>query len=72
MIYRIHVNQHIIRRNKKLGTQDPPITVKTYKENKKGSEVIIHGPSRVVYKPGKPLSCGATVWIETKAEVEVQ
>jgi len=24
-----------------------------------------------VYSPDKPLSCGAKVWIETEAEVEI-
>ena len=27
--------------------------------------------ARVVYRPEKPLSCGAKVWIETANEVEV-
>ena len=29
---RIHINQHVIRANAKNGTNDPAITVKTYKE----------------------------------------
>jgi hypothetical protein len=33
--------------------------------------VRIKGPSRVVYSPDKPLSCGAHVWIETESEVEI-
>jgi len=33
--------------------------------------VLIHGPSRVVYSPDKPLSCGAKVWVETESLVEV-
>jgi hypothetical protein len=27
--------------------------------------VNIDGPCQIVYSPEKPLSCGATVWIET-------
>jgi hypothetical protein len=27
--------------------------------------------ARVVYSPDKPLSCGARVWIETEADVEI-
>jgi hypothetical protein len=69
MLRRIHVNQHAIRRNRKHGTADPPITVKTYKDNTKCFAVEILGPSRVVYSPDKPLSCGARVWIETDADV---
>lgn len=67
MITRIHVNQHVIKANRKNGTDDPPLTVKTYKSNTKARSVEIDGPCRVVYSPDKPLSCGATVWIETSA-----
>lgn len=68
---RIHVNQHNIRRNRKEGTNDPVITCKTYKSNEYGHEVDIQGPSRVVYSPDKPLSCGAVLWIETSSDVVV-
>ena len=68
---RIHINQHIIRKNNKEGTNDPVITVKTYKFNNYGSEVELLGPSKVIYSPNKPLSCGAKVWIETDAPVNV-
>ena len=68
MIKRIHVDQHAIRRNTK-GANDPPISVKTYKANHKGFDVRIDGPSRLVYSPDKPLSCGARLWIETEADV---
>jgi hypothetical protein len=68
---RIHVNQHKIRANKKHGTNDPVITVKTSKSNTYGHEVKINGSSKVIYSPNKPLSCGAKVWIETEAEVVV-
>lgn len=69
MIKRIHVNQHIIKANRKSEVKQPPLTVKTYKENLKAFEVVIEGPSRVVYSPDRPLSCGATLWIETSSEV---
>lgn len=70
MITRIHVNQHHIKSNAK-GEDLPVLTVKTYKENLKCNEVVVRGPSRVVYSPDKPLSCGAKVWIETESLVEV-
>jgi hypothetical protein len=47
------------------------LTVKTYKSNTYANEVNIKGESKVVYSPQKPLSCGAYVWIETHAEVEI-
>jgi hypothetical protein len=69
VLKRIHVNQHVIRRNAKTGSQEPPLTVKTYRDNTLCHSVDILGPSRVVYSPEKPLSCGAKVWIETNAEI---
>jgi len=68
-ITRIHVNQHVIKRNAKEGTREPVLTVKTSKSNRYAHEVVINGASRVVYSPDKPLSCGAKVWIETDGEV---
>jgi hypothetical protein len=67
----IHVNQHVIKTNRKNNADDPVLTVKTYKSNTYAKEVNIKGDSKVVYSPDKPLSCGAHVWIETQAEVEV-
>jgi hypothetical protein len=67
----IHVNQHVIRKNLKNGTQEPVLTIKNYKSNTYAKDVVINGPSRVVYSPDKPLSCGARVWIETESHVEV-
>ena len=72
MIKRIHINQHKIKANKKYNLNDPVITVKTSKSNTYGHEVDIKGPSKVVYNPDKPLSCGAKVWIETTAEVVIK
>lgn len=67
----IHVNQFMIRRNKKTGENNPVITVKNYKENKYAHEVVIKGDCKIIYKPESPLSCGAHVWIETESEVEI-
>jgi len=72
MIKRIHVNQHRIKANKKHNLNDPVITVKTSKSNTYGHEVVINGPSKVIYSPDKPLSCGARVWIETESEVKIK
>lgn len=72
----IHVNQHNIKANQKRDAGLPVITVKDYKRNRKGNEAILHDANgnevaRVVYRPDKPLSCGAKVWIETKNKVTV-
>jgi len=66
---RIHVNQHVVRANNKTGATDPPLTIKQGRKNTPAHEVEIHGPSTVVYRPDKPLSCGARVWVETESEI---
>jgi hypothetical protein len=65
----IHVNQHVIKKNVREGTNDPVLTA--YKSNTYAHEVRVKGESRLVYSADKPLSCGARVWLETEAEVEV-
>jgi hypothetical protein len=72
----IHVNQSVVRANKKNGSQNPVITCKTYKENKYAKEVEIldvegRVVAKVIYSPNKPLSCGAKVWIETENKVNI-
>ena len=69
---RIHVNMHKVRANKKHGTNEPVLTIKEGKSNTYCHEVDILGPSKLVYRPDKPLSCGARVWIETDAELEIK
>lgn len=67
---KIHINSNTIKSNAKHGTNNPPITIrKGQKVETYAHEVIINGPSRVVYQPADPLSCGAKVWIETDSEV---
>ena len=76
MLHRIHVNQHNIKANAKDDEDRPVITVKNYKENRYGHEVVIRDAqgnevARVIYRPERPLSCGARVWIETEQDVEI-
>lgn len=68
---RIHINQHIIRRNSKTGDREPVITIKEGRTNTYAHSVEILGPSRIVYSPDKPLSCGAKVWIETDSDIKI-
>ena len=65
----IHVNQAVIRTNNKKKLQEPVLTVKQGKQNTYAMEAEVLGPSKIVYSPDKPLSCGAKVWIETTSEV---
>jgi hypothetical protein len=67
----IHVNQHVIRANGTTGARDPVLTVKSGKTNRYAHEVQVEGPCKIVYSPDKPLSCGAKVWIETTAAVQL-
>ena len=71
----IHVNQHVIKKNTKTGERKPVLTCKTYKSNDYCHEAIIKDAegnevARVIYRPDKPLSCGARVWIETQNDIE--
>jgi hypothetical protein len=66
----IHVNQHVIKANRKNNKNDPVLTVKNYKSTTYCKEVVFKGNAKVVYSPDKPLSCGAHVWIETNDPVE--
>lgn len=55
----------------------PVITAKDYKQNRKGFEAVLVDDdgvelAKVIYSPDKPLSCGATVWIETDCTVNVR
>ena len=72
----IHVNQHKIKSNRKNNQKEAVLTCKTYKENMYAHTAILHAEdgtiaARIVYRPDKPLSCGAHVWIETENKVTV-
>jgi len=72
----VHVNQHHIKANAK-GDDLPVLTVKDYKQNRRGNTAIIRDRDgseigRFVYSPDKPLSCGAKVWFETYNSVEIK
>jgi len=74
----IHVNRHNIAANKKNGNTELPVfTVKTYKENHRGNRVVLRNKeggvlATFVYRPEKPLSCGAVAWLETRQDTDVE
>ena len=70
-IKRIHVNQANLRANRKDAGTRPVFSVRTSKGVVWGHEVDIRGTSKLIH-PDKPLSCGARIWIETRAEVRVE
>lgn len=64
----IHVNRQHIAMNSKDGGNRPVYTIKRNGQTRYAREVVIDGPSRLVYN-GDQLSCGARAWIETDAEL---
>lgn len=67
----IHINRNIIQHNAKHGNNEPVVRVEENGKVQYCMEVDIKGPSRMVYSPNKPRPCGAKLWIETNAEVEL-
>ena len=77
----IHVNQHEIKKNRKNGTENPVLTCKfgSSPSKARGTNIYAHEAiicddrgnevARVIYRPNRPLACGAHVWIETENEV---
>lgn len=64
----IHVNRQHIAMNANDGGNRPVYTIKDGKKIRYAREVIINGPSRMVYN-GTQLKCGARAWIETEADL---
>lgn len=64
----ISINGHTIRTNAARGTNLPPIRVARGRNDKAprmAHEVVINGPSRLCYDPGRALlNCGARLVIE--------
>lgn len=71
MIARIVVNKHVVKANAKTGADDPPLSIQTSKGVERAHMIYIDGPSTLIYRPAKPLKCGATVWIECEREILV-
>jgi hypothetical protein len=71
---RIHVNQHVIRLNQKHAPERrlPACRVEEGSKTLYGTGVKINGPSELIYRPDDPLRCGARLWIETEADIEIE
>ena len=66
---RIIVNRQIVHKNRKEGTDIPPISVKTYRGSERVHEVRFTGPAVLRNATAAPSgTSGATVWIETEYE----
>ena len=54
-----------------MGTRHPIVMVVDGDTTKYCSQVIIKGPSKVMYDFDNPLPSGAHAWIETDGEIEL-
>ncbi len=66
----IHVNRQHIAMNAKDGKNRPVYTIKDKGKTLYAREVIINGPSKLVYN-GNQLTCGARAWIETDSDIDL-
>jgi len=66
----IHVNRQHIAMNAKDGKNRPVYTIKNKGKTLYAREVIINGPSKLVYN-GDQLKCGARAWIETDSDIDL-
>jgi len=66
----IHVNRQHIAMNANDGRDRPVYTIKNKGKTLYAREVIINGPSKLVYN-GTQLHCGARAWIETDSDIEL-
>ena len=67
----ILVNRKIIGKNAKEKENEPPIVVKEGKNRHNCHELEINGPCRIVYTPHETGPCGARLWLEVDANVQV-
>lgn len=75
----IHVNRHVVTKNRRNGIHEPPLSVRhgrsgraTYAHRVQIIDAEGNTIASVISRPDKPLKCGATVWIETEAVVLTQ
>ncbi|MGD1909963.1 MAG: helix-turn-helix domain-containing protein [Rivularia sp. (in: cyanobacteria)] len=68
----INVNRSLIKQNRNRQNPHPVISVKRHDSNTYAHSVKINGPCELVYRPEKPLKCGAVLWLETYSTVEIR
>lgn len=67
---RVVVNRHVIKSNLVHGRNEAVFSIQTSRGVIKADSILIKDArgsaiGRLVYRPEKPLKCGATVWLET-------
>ena len=69
----IHVAQQAIQKNRRDGTDDPAIIIRTGSKSQRVHELdlVVDGKviGQMVYRPHDPLSCGARLWLELDTDV---
>ena len=68
---RIHVNRQVLASNKKNGTKEPPISVRIGSKTHLCHEADLPGNAKIIYRPHKPLPCGAVLWLEVPPDVVI-
>ena len=69
----VHINRQFIGQKMDDGKFCPPIAVKCRNKNTYSHKVVIPGPCVLVYDFENPQSdCGATAWLETFSELEIE
>lgn len=68
----IHINTHTIRDNKKNGTYDPVILVKSGRHKFEAHHVKINGPCEIIYSVNGGLGCKAKAWVAVDSDVMVE
>lgn len=75
LLKKIHINRHILQKNKKSGKFYPIITSKTSKYNIYGHRVdILDSEDNIiasVVQYTKPLKCGSICCVETKGKIRI-
>ncbi|MEL6164161.1 MAG: DNA-binding protein [Cyanobacteria bacterium J06628_3] len=68
----IHINTHTIRDNKKNGTYEPVILVKSGSHKMVAHHVKINGPCELIYSVNGGLGCKAKAWVAADPDVMVE
>ena len=67
---RIHINRHVMARNKKQQENKPAIGIEQVGAAKRYAHTVqIDGPAVVIHNETRPLKCGARCWVETSANL---
>lgn len=62
---RIFIDRPVLQRNRELKINKPAVIVEQGLKTIHCMEVLLHGPSKIVYDPTRDPVDGTTVWMET-------